>query len=89
MKELENNRCADIRHDTQSENRHPRHALSREQIHKSKDRASLHLPEFCQCGGTDTRTGDLGSYPVDGQQEQSEDNPFSEIRYAEDIPYAV
>ena len=89
MEKLEDDRGTDIRHDSQGKNRHPRHALACEKIHESQDRASLHLPKLRESRGADSRTRDLSSDAIDRQQEQSEDNPFPEIRNAENVPYAV
>ncbi len=87
--QLEDDRGADVGHDAQGEDRHPRHVPAREQVDEAEDGALLLRPEFRQGRGADARVGDLAADPVDGQEEQGEDDPLAELRDAEDVADAV
>ncbi|VAL71325.1 Uncharacterised protein [Enterobacter kobei] len=53
--QLDNNRCRNIRHDTQSEDRSTAESTTREHVEHFNDGASLLLKQFGKYSGIDTR----------------------------------
>ena len=89
--QLQNDRCRNVRHDSQGKNRHAAQLAAGEQIDKSQQRsarAALREETF-QLGGIDSRRRKVAAQPVHEQHRQGKQDAFAQVRNPEDVSQFV
>src|ERR1700751_4449764 len=83
--QLQNDRCRDVRHDAQRENRQAAQLTAREQVDEPKKRSLVLREELREFGGFDSWGLDLTTQPVHRQHGQREEDALAQIGDAKDV----
>src|SRR5271155_1479114 len=83
--QLQNDRCRDVRHDAQSEERETAQIAAGKQIDEPQQRSRVLIEILFQLEKVHTRCGQVSAQPVNREHRQCKQNPLAQVRNAEDV----
>src|SRR5918994_2056360 len=88
LEKLKDDRRADVGHDAQRKDRHPRQVASREQVVEPEHRVARLLREHGQRLGVHAGRRDMVPNPIHGEQREREQHAIAQLGDLEDVPEA-
>jgi len=83
--QLEDDRRRNVRHDAQREDGHLAQVAAAEQVHQPQGRSALRAEELFQQFAVYARGRNVRAQPIDGEDEEGEQNPLAQVGNPEDI----